>query len=402
MCKGSRKLCNRPICPILARFKRAYKITTIIKSRELYGTTPPSAIVGEYGYPYVNVGPNLVVDNFENAHIYDDPREWWGKLQLRDIIELRSSLIYSKKRYNVREPSKLHSRLLEEIQWAAVSNKPVDIEALLRKPPSAKLRFDGQLAPVGPTSTLEKLRVVSNPIIPRKVDEMIYDKDIKASEAVLELYKWDAPVYTIVRLFSLGLLGRSRKKRLVPTRWAITAVDKIIGDKLLRDIKTFQELSEILVYHVSYLGNHFEILLIPGPYYLEWIEAWHPRSVWVKVGEPEIFVNYEGPNGRARYMDGGYYAARLSILENLYSIRKQASVLIIREILPEYYAPVGNWHIRESVKNAFKRKPERPKTIDEALMFISKRIKTKIDKILFRSKLLKLIKTQKKLIEYIS
>nr|WP_256205084.1 hypothetical protein [Aeropyrum camini] len=60
--------------------------------------------------------------------------------------------------------------------------------------------------------------------------------------------------------------------------------------------------------------------------------------------------------------DGGFSAAKLPVLEHLYSRGRRADVIIVREVLPQYYAPVGNWHIRETVKHALSqnRSPETP------------------------------------------
>ncbi len=42
-------------------------------------------------------------------------------------------------------------------------------------------------------------------------------------------------------------------------------------------------------------------------------------------------------------MDGGYHAARLAVLEHLYKRGMRASIIVVREITPRYYASVGNW-----------------------------------------------------------
>ncbi|MFB6077089.1 MAG: hypothetical protein ABEK12_03090, partial [Candidatus Nanohaloarchaea archaeon] len=50
---------------------------------------------------------------------------------------------------------------------------------------------------------------------------------------------------------------------------------------------------------------------------------------------------------------GGYYAARLGPLEYLDDIGRQAKVLIIREVTDDYWAPLGVWVVRETVRGAF-------------------------------------------------
>ena len=49
---------------------------------------------------------------------------------------------------------------------------------------------------------------------------------------------------------------------------------------------------------------------------------------------------------------GAYYAARKSVCEYLFKIRRQARILIFREVRGGYLVPLGVWVIRETVKNA--------------------------------------------------
>jgi hypothetical protein len=65
--------------------------------------------------------------------------------------------------------------------------------------------------------------------------------------------------------------------------------------------------------------------------------------------------DYEGFRGRRDYAEdtaGGYYAARLSILQKLDEIKRTASVLALRFVTKEYWAPLGVWVVREAVKKA--------------------------------------------------
>ena len=53
------------------------------------------------------------------------------------------------------------------------------------------------------------------------------------------------------------------------------------------------------------------------------------------------YENYHGRKNYATSTQGGYYAARLPILEYLHSIKKQASVLVFRLELASYWAALG-------------------------------------------------------------
>jgi len=400
-CKGVRRLCGKPLCPILLRFRASVKTISRMRiegDNIVFGLTPPTLIVGEGGYPEVNVYAGIAPT--ANSKIHDDPEFWWGRFSLEKIIELRSSLLLPRKRFKV---SAARTGDIYEIQLASASRKPVDTEAKLKKRPYPVLRFDGLLAPLGPTAPMERIRIVGNPSVDRVVEKAVNDYDLKAKDAVVNLYNNGVSIYNIVRVFSAGLLGRLKERKLVPTRWAITAVDSILCEMLSKKIRRYKPVNSYIVYHVTYLGNHFEILLIPSVYSFEMLEVWLPRTVWTKgFSSPIIVENYELWDGKVRRgIDGGYYALKLGILENLYRIRRQALIIAIREIRPEYYAPVGNWHIRESARRMFSKKPEKFSSLAEALTTISRRLHIDIKDIINNSVILRNILRQEKITKYL-
>ncbi|MCK4968645.1 MAG: hypothetical protein KAS12_06320, partial [Candidatus Aenigmarchaeota archaeon] len=182
----------------------------------------------------------------------------------------------------------------------------------------------------------------------------------KATDAIDYLYKKHTDEGNITKLFSIGLLGEEKQRKLVPTRWAITAVDDAIGKQLTNKIKQNPLINKPIFFKENYAGNYFWIVLFPKNWSYELIELWHPQSVWTQgttVNFSSDFENYFGRKNYASNTQGAYYAARLAALEYLEKIKRQASVLIVREILPAYFAPLGVWVIRETVRGAFNEKP---------------------------------------------
>ena len=51
-------------------------------------------------------------------------------------------------------------------------------------------------------------------------------------------------------------------------------------------------------------------------------------------------------------------------------------MFMIREIRPDYWAPLGVWVIREAVRNALQKPPQKFESIDTALSEMSSRIHT--------------------------
>ena len=222
------------------------------------------------------------------------------------------------------------------------------------------------------------MEITTNPIIPRKVDQVVEDPDARAVPAVTELYLAGINVDHISRLLSIGLLGKERK--LVPTRWSITASDDLIGKSLKEAVLDKPLIGSYRLYSGEDLGNHFEILFLPGTYSFEMVEIWMPRSVW----SPDGFIDSdsEGPMGKKDYssLAGGYYAARLAVLERLAIMGRQGSVLAVREISEGYWAPLGVWVVREVARKAMHGEPRKYSTLNDALEEMGRRISTPITK----------------------
>jgi len=401
-CKGVRKLCGLPRCPILLKLQENLNLGSIIRRPILYAPSPPSILVGEKGYPFVRIGPNIVPIREGNIREFDDPTLWWGKKSIEDIIRLRSSLVYSSFILNVKNVRRSDSKLLEKTREIALSSKPILAEYYYRKIPKPVLTFDGILAPLGPRGEIKNILLGENPVVLRKVDRLVYDTDAKAVDVIKELYFSNVSYYDIVRLLEVGLLGEKRERRIVPTRWAITAVDQTLGNILLDKIRKYDEISNYLIYHVSYIGNNYTILVIPGQWSFEMLEIWLPGSIWVKSNEPYIVENYELYNGKPKKkeVDGGYHAIRYPILEYLYKIKRQAIIIAIREITREYYAPLGSWQIRESIRNIFRNKPLICRDLNEVLDCINRFIKVTGKVVLKHSILLNYLLKSKKITEY--
>jgi hypothetical protein len=227
---------------------------------------------------------------------------------------------------------------------------------------------------------------------------------LKAAEAVTALYEKGVLVTRIQRAFSVGAFGLKDSRRLVPTRWSITAVDSIISKDMIETIKSFPEVNEYRVYESSYLDNRFEVLMMPGAWSYEAMEAWYPGTVWNPSGKHVVmFSDWEGFDGRTTYasIGGCYYAARLAVGELLAKERRQASVVVLREAHPGYIMPVGVWQVRENVRNAVRQRPLKYNTLEEALARIASRFQIPLERWVERSKLLQDALFQRRITEYL-
>jgi DNA repair protein NreA len=333
------------------------------------GLSPPEVFVGRHGYPFVRAGPLLPAGETAAQPSLE--------MDIGEIIALRSSLVRSEARMGVKDAA-MPGRLLESCQQIAMSSAPVGAEVSFLKPPVAKLQFDGVLSPSGPSGELDGMEITTNPLIPRKVDQIVEDRDVLAADAATELFSSGIGTEHISRLLSLGLLGKSRK--LVPTRWSIAASDDMVGKALKNTVIDKPVINDFLLYGGEDLGNHFEILLLPRMYGFELIEIWMSGSVWA----PESWIgsDSEGIRDRKAYshLAGGYYAARLAVLEHLRGMGRQASALAVREISKDYWAPLGVWVVRDVARKAMREAPKRFATLEGALEEMGVRLKTPASK----------------------
>jgi len=258
---------------------------------------------------------------------------------------------------------------------------------------------------MGPSAPLLKIEVESAKVDDR-IEKAYNDVDLRAEEAVLNLYLNGVPVSRIQRAFSIGAFGIKRQRRLVPTRWSITAVDSAISRRLIEDdVKDKPEINEYRVYNFNYLGNRFVILLTPSKWRYEWIEAWYPGTLWNPNGDGiAMGSDWEGYYGRSSYasLGGCYYAVRLAAAEFLSREGRQAGVIAMREIHPSFITPLGVWINRECVREAFRREYEKFDTLHEALAYISSKFSIPISEWIRASTLLKDEILQMKITKYMA
>jgi hypothetical protein len=399
VCKGSKMLCGKTNCPVVARASSHYKIWRSIKGLTVDGSSPPSVFVGRFGYPYVNVGP-LAPNYYGDTSLLDSPEMWLGR-SIDEIIDFRSQLVRGMYRVNVRKPEKA-GRILDLTRELSLAEHYVETELKLKKRPVKRFRVDADVQPIGPTAPLERVEI-GYIKWNRDMEKAYYDGDLKAKNATLTLYEEGVPVSQIMRAFSMGSFGIERNRRLVPTRWSITAVDDLLSKDMAHRIKDFPFVNDYEVYESSYLGNRFLILLVPDAWAYEAYEAWYPKTLWnPSEDRVSIVTDWEGYNGRTTYatMGGCYYSGRLAVLEHLIKVRRQAKVFILREAYPDYILPVGVWQVRENVRNAMRQPPMSYATIKQALDRVMSRLSIGLDQWLSAGYLLRHTLTQTKLTDY--
>ena len=427
-CKG-KGLCGQP-CKILAKFKdKAPQVKT-----HFSGSSPPEIFVGRIGYPFINSGILAPTSQAgEQTSILSSPEQWVSEdSSIEQILEMRSQLIYGRSKLHIKSHSNSESaKLKQTTQELALSSKPVSTEIFLKKPPTLNFTASKFFQIITNPAPIKKAELEENPVIPKKVDYLTSDYDVKAITALQELYNSSQKITTthMQKLLSAGLLGTKNKRKMVPTRWSITAVDDTLGKQLLEKVRYYQELNQIQLFHHDYNGNHFEVLLLPEKFSFEVIEVSIQGSTWASnllsqdkiqlssdnancekstvEADYDVFMqDYEGFFGRKNYASqvvGAYYADRLTCCEYLDKIKKQATIFMCHEERPEYYAPLGVGIIRESLRKMFsnpRQTLEYPDSVEQALITMALRLHAPIQKYKKMSWILENYKKQKKLKEF--
>lgn len=368
--------------------------------KTVFGPTPSSVFIGRYGYPNVFTGP-MVAINKTDLSLAGAPGKWYG-FTTEKIIELNLSLARGEQTINIRN---VESRLARDVRDAALSVKPVDLEVNFEKELVQRLQFSAYLQPMGASGKMEKLRLADNPKIPAKIEQLTEEK-ITVRTALEEGYSHGlGDVYYLQKLLSVGALGI--EKKMVPTRWSITASDKMLADYYLETVKECRQLDEVRIYSNTYLGNHFEILMLPGAWDFEQFESWEPKSNWAVVkadsdgsqAATDLEHEYEPHGGRSDYAEreaGGYYAGRIACSEALYFMRRQARTIVFREISEDYVVPVGVFQVRENVRHALKKQPVKFENLESALAHLKTTLKRPMQQYLQKSMILR----QKKLVDF--
>lgn len=399
VCKGSKLLCGKLRCPILVKLYAQMRVKPLIETLTLQGSSPPDIFIGRLGYPYVSIGP-LIPPITGDTTLMGTPEMWVGRT-IEEIVDFRFQLVRGKHRVNVREVDR--GKIAELTRELALSKGPAYVDAEFKRKPSGRLILDDEVQPFGPSAPLRDLDL-SSTTTDHRIERAFSDGDLRAVDAVMELYERNVLVSRIQRAFSAGLFGVERRRKFVPTRWSITAVDSIISKNLVEELKSFPLINEFRVYEHTALDNRWVVVMTPSPWSYELIEAWYPKTIWNPEGRKvAIFSDSEGYGGRSTYPDigGCYFAARLAVAEHLRKEGRQAAVVVMREAHPGYIMPVGVWNVREAVREALRKGCTKFQSLGECLSHAFSKFEIRSGEWMRTSRVLQEVAFQKRIREYL-
>ena len=365
----------------LKRLTSKIKMPSVDIGKELDGSTPPSVFIGSWNYPKVYAGP-MITPLHGDTSIMDTPESWIPDQKTQeDIIGYRLNLVRGKQTVKITD---LDNVFVEKLQEISLASNSIDSEAEFGSKPRG-MSFNEQHAPHGPSALIEKFDI-NNVKWDRELEKAFYDNDLKAADAVMHLHQKEVPFSSMQKAFSMGTMGIDDNRKLVPTRWSITACDSTIGNRLLREVKNYDVIETHRVYEFSSLNNYYAILLLPQEWEFEWMEAF----LHVLGREELIFSDYEHNSVKKGYsrVGGCYYTSKMAVLESLASEKKQSAAIILREAY-QGYIPLGVFNVRENIRSAMSQPYREFEDMKTSLDYIASNLKLPLQKFVKQSDILK-------------
>lgn len=365
----------------LKRLTSKIKMRSLNVGRELEGSTPPSIFIGSWNYPKVYAGPMIAPLQGDTA-IMDTPESWIPQDKSQDdIIGYRMNLVRGKQRVGVED---LENNFVEKLRDISLASASIGSEAEFGSKPRG-LSFSEESTPHGPSALIQKFDI-DNVKWDHQLEKVYYDDDLRAADALTNLHSKGVPFSRVQKAFSIGAMGVGRKRRLVPTKWSITACDSTIADSLLHDVRYYDILDVHRVYEFKSLNNYYVVILLPTEWQYEWMEAF----LHVLGKEELIFSDHEYNAGKKGYsiVGGCYYTCKMAVLEALVREKIQAGVIVLREAY-NGYVPLGVFNVRENVRNAMTQPAREFEDMKKALDYVSTKLKLPVEHFIKQSTLLK-------------
>jgi hypothetical protein len=365
----------------LKKITSKFNFRSIKIGNKIEGTSPPGIFIGRNGYPKVFVGPMLTPE-YGDTSVMDMPESWIPQNKSQeDIIKFRLDLVRGKHQVDIKN---FDNKLVGKLQEISLAKDSVDSEAEFKHKPKG-FSFNSDHQPFGPSAAIDKFDI-GNVKWNHKLENIFHDTDFKAADATYDLYKEGVLFSQIQKAFSTGTMGIGKNRKLVPTRWSITAVDSTLAKRLFEDVRHYEILERYLLYQFSSLNNYYAVLLTPTPWQYEWLEAF----IHVMGKEELIFGDHELYKSKSEYscVGGCYYSCKFAVLEKLKFMRKQAGAIVLREAY-EGYVPLGVFNVRENVRNALQQPPIEFESLKSALKYIETKLRLPLERFIKQSSLLR-------------
>lgn len=351
----------------LEKLTRDIKMKSVKVGKDLEGSTPPSVFIGRWSYPKVYAGP-MMANQLGDTYIMDSPESWLDQNKTQnEILNYRMNLVRGKQLIDIKD---LNNPYVEKLQDISLASKSTDAEAnFLKKPRGAQLSQESM--PHGPSGILEKFDIDAVRW-DKQLEKSYYDTDLRATDAVMALHNKNVPFSAVQKAFSVGAFGIGKNRKLVPTRWSITACDSALADKLLKEVRYNPIIDTYRVYENEALNNYYAIILTPTEWQYEWTEGFYK----VENNEELVFSDYETNEDKKEYstVGGCYYTSKMVVLDALNKMKLQSGLIVLREAYTGY-VPMGVFNVRENMREAMEKPYKEFEDLKSALVYVGKNFK---------------------------
>jgi len=344
---SNKKFINRTKQEFFKQIKAYQKTLKPTKEIEGFGSAP---IVGEKNYPFLQIH-NSSNENKNNSYLNSNKIVKQG---YKHIFELKAkNILGSTQNTYIKNTT---NRINNEIIDIYKSKKAIEFNSKFEK----ELKFDKILTNkmsgiMGSKNELESLQATENTKTSKQI-EKYSSNDAKAKEAIIKLYERGKNEQQIIHLLSLGVFGVNINKKLVPSRWAITAYDKTIEHYLYKKITKYPIINEFEVYYYKNKSDTHVNILLPDHYTGTHTENWSDSYSDEWDGFNTDYFNHVNKIPTPDPLNsGGYYATKVALNEHLNSRKKQASAIMVR-VIRNYDVPLGVVFVRECVRESFKNR----------------------------------------------
>lgn len=351
----------------LEKLTRDIKMKSVKVGKDLEGSTPPSVFIGRWSYPKVYAGP-MMANQLGDTYIMDSPESWLNQNKTQnEILNYRMNLVRGKQLIDIKD---LNNPYVEKLQDISLASKSTDAEAnFLKRPRGAQLSQESM--PHGPSGILEKFDIDAVRW-DKQLEKSYYDTDLRATDAVMTLHNKNVPFSAVQKAFSVGAFGIGKNRKLVPTRWSITACDSALADKLLKEVRYNPIIDTYRVYENEALNNYYAIILTPTEWQYEWTEGFYK----VENNEELVFSDYETNEDKKEYstVGGCYYTSKMVVLDALNKMKLQSGLIVLREAYTGY-VPMGVFNVRENMREAMEKPYKEFEDLKSALVYVGKNFK---------------------------
>lgn len=335
-----RNILNKTKLDFYKQIKQYQQTLKPTKEIEGIGSAP---IVGEKNYPLLKIH-NVSTEDKNNSFFKS------GNIVKQEYTEIfktkAKNILGSTQESHIRKTTQ---RINEEIIDIYKSKKEIEFNSTFQN----ELKFDKILTNkvsgiMGSKNELESLEATQNTQTSKQI-EKYSEGDTKAREAIINLYKQGKNEHQIIHLLALGVFGIQINKKLVPSRWAITAYDQTIEKHLHKEIIKYNSINKFEVYYYKNKSDTHVNILLPDSYHGEHFEDWEGQI------KPDYFNNNNKLSTSEPNNAGGYFATKIALHEHLQKRKKQAAAIMIR-VIRNYDVPLGVVFVRECVRESFKNK----------------------------------------------